>query len=53
LVDTIYHNDPVQGYAGWNLTSNIGQAVASGIYLFTVKDHRSGEVQVGKFVILK
>jgi len=53
LVDTIAHSNPVAGFEGWNLTSSIGQAVSSGIYLFTVKDHRNGEVQVGKFVILK
>lgn len=53
LVDTIYHNDPVEGFEGWNLTSSIGQAVASGIYLFSVKDLRNGNAQVGKFVILK
>jgi hypothetical protein len=53
LVDTIYHNDPVEGFEGWNLTSSIRQALASGIYLFSVKDLRNGNAQVGKFVILK
>lgn len=53
LVATLSHNDPVKGYESWNLTSSIGQAISSGIYLFTVKDQRSGEVQVGKFVIIK
>lgn len=53
LVDTISHNNLVEGFEGWNLTSTIGQTVSSGIYLFTVEDKRSGEVQIGKFVILK
>ncbi|NIT56784.1 MAG: hypothetical protein GWN00_11290, partial [Aliifodinibius sp.] len=53
LVTTIQHNDPVQGYEGWNLTSSIGQAISSGIYLFSVKDTQTGETQVGKFVIIK
>lgn len=53
LVAAIEHNDPSAGYEDWNLTSDIGQAVASGIYLFTVEDSRNGNVQVGKFVIIK
>lgn len=53
LVDTIQHNDFTKGFEDWNLTSNIGQAVASGIYLFTVEDRNTGEVQVGKFVLIK
>ena len=53
LVDTIQHNDANRGFADWNLTSSIGQTISSGIYLFTVEDSRSGEVQVGKFVIIK
>ncbi|MDZ7392987.1 MAG: hypothetical protein ONB25_08855 [candidate division KSB1 bacterium] len=52
-VTTIAHNDPYKGYEDWNLTSAVGQAVSSGIYLFTVKDTRTGAVQVGKFVIIK
>jgi hypothetical protein len=53
LVYTIWHDDPRKGYADWNLTSRVGQAVASGLYLFTVEDKRNGKVQVGKFVIIK
>jgi hypothetical protein len=53
LVATLFHDDPVEGYEPWNLTSSVGQAIASGIYLFSVKNRRSGEVQVGKFVIVK
>ncbi|MEJ2634035.1 MAG: hypothetical protein P8184_01935 [Calditrichia bacterium] len=52
-VNTIIHNDPEKGYEDWNLTSYVGQAVASGIYLFTVEDNSSSQAQVGKFVIIK
>lgn len=53
LVETIYHDNPNRGYEDWNLTSSVGQAIASGLYLFTVEDKRKGEVQVGKFVVIK
>ncbi len=53
LVQTIMHNSPSAGFENWNLTSSVGQAVASGIYLFTVEDLNSGDVQTGKFVIIK
>lgn len=52
LVNTLYHRDADRGYEDWNLTSSVGQAVASGIYLFTVED-RDDHVQTGKFVIIK
>ena len=55
LVTTIEHYDPTgqKGYTDWNLTSSVGQAIASGLYLFTAEDKKTGEVQVGKFVIIK
>lgn len=53
LITTILHSDPNKGYEDWNLTSSVGQAVASGLYLFTVEDSKNGNVQVGKFVIIK
>jgi len=55
LVKTIRHEEvgTNKGYHDWNLTSSVGQAIASGIYLFTVEDLRTREVQVGKFVIIK
>lgn len=53
LVATIYHNHSTRGYEDWNLTSSIGQAISSGIYLFTVEDKKTGKVQVGKFVVIK
>jgi hypothetical protein len=53
LVTTLDHHDSARGYEDWNLTSSIGQAIASGIYLFTVEDVTNAKVQVGKFVIIK
>ncbi len=53
FVFSIDHDDANKGFEDWNLTSNVGQAVASGIYLFTVEDKANGKVQIGKFVIIK
>ena len=53
LVDTIKHDDNIKGYEDWNLTSSVGQAISSGIYLYTVEDTKTGKVQVGKFVVIK
>jgi hypothetical protein len=40
-------------YHYWDLITRNTQAVVSGIYLFTVEDKKTGETQVGKFVIIK
>lgn len=53
LVQTIVHDDPNLGIANWDIISSAGQAVSSGIYLFTVEDKNNSRVQVGKFVIIK
>ena len=53
LVQTLRHESSTQGYEDWNLTSSVGQAISSGIYLFTVEDVENGEVQTGKFVVIK
>lgn len=53
FVFTIDHDDANKGYEDWNLTSNVGQAVSSGIYLYTVENKVDGNVQIGKFVIIK
>ncbi len=53
LVETLNHDDQTKGFENWNLTSNVNQAVASGIYLFTVKNKKTGNIQTGKFVIIK
>jgi hypothetical protein len=53
FIISIYHSHLARGYEDWNLTSSVGQAIASGIYLFTVEDKLTGNVQVGKFVVIK
>ena len=53
LVNTLNHSDPNKGYEDWNLTSHVGQAISSGLYLFTCEDLVNGKVQVGKFVVIK
>ncbi|MFH1762217.1 MAG: hypothetical protein ABIA63_14050 [bacterium] len=53
LVKTLEHNDPVRGYEAWNLVSQVGQAIASDMYLFAVEDKNNGKIQVGKFVVIK
>jgi hypothetical protein len=41
------------GAFAWNLISREGQAVATGLYLFSVRDNATGDVQRGKFLVLK
>ncbi|OPX29596.1 MAG: hypothetical protein B1H06_01210, partial [Candidatus Cloacimonas sp. 4484_143] len=41
------------GMATWDLLSKNNQIIAPGVYLFSVKDHDSGDIKVGKFVIIK
>jgi hypothetical protein len=53
LVKTIEHNDPVTGEATWNLITDKEQPVATGLYIFVVKDHKTGRVKRGKFLIIK
>lgn len=53
LVAALQHDDANKGYEDWNLTSYVGQAVSSGIYLYTVQDRKTGEVQIDKFVVIK
>ena len=52
-VNTLHHDNPAKGFEDWNLTSHVGQTIASGIYLFAVQDLTTGQVQVGKFVVIK
>jgi len=41
------------GEHAWDLISRYDQAIATGLYLFTVKDLTTGTVKRGKFVIVK
>ena len=52
-----YASDDKQKFAGgehaWDLLTDNDQAVATGLYLFTVKNNRNGEIKRGKFLIIK
>ena len=37
----------------WNLISSRGQAIASGLYLYAVRDRDNGNMQRGKFLVVK
>ena len=41
------------GEHAWDLITKFDQAIATGLYLFTVKDETTGNVKRGKFVIIK
>ena len=41
------------GEHAWDLISKYDQAIATGLYLFTVKDLATGDIKRGKFVIIK
>ncbi|MBX7042701.1 MAG: hypothetical protein K1X85_07340 [Ignavibacteria bacterium] len=51
------YSDGTQKFAGgehaWDMISQNDQAIASGLYIFTVKDSNSGEIKKGKFVVVK
>jgi len=52
VIRELKHSDPSRGFIDWNLTSSVGQTIASGLYMFSVQDEK-GSLQVGKFVIIK
>ncbi len=37
----------------WDMITDLGQAAASGLYLYAVEDEASGDVQRGKFLVVK
>lgn len=41
------------GEHAWDIQSNANQILTTGLYLYTVKDVSSGEIQTGKIVIIK
>ena len=66
LVDSFSHSGPLfsdaqlnkngvfsGGEHAWDIVSQFDQAIATGLYLFTVKDNHSGAIYKGKFVIIK
>ncbi|MFZ4592261.1 MAG: hypothetical protein ACOYN6_14770, partial [Ignavibacteria bacterium] len=50
-------SDGTQRFAGgehaWDLITKDNQAIATGLYLFTVKDAATGDIKKGKFLIVK
>ncbi|MCF8306433.1 MAG: hypothetical protein K9G57_02615 [Ignavibacteriales bacterium] len=41
------------GEHAWDLITGNDQAVATGLYLFSVKDSQTGEIKTGKFLVIK
>ncbi|GBD87329.1 hypothetical protein BMS3Abin03_01261 [bacterium BMS3Abin03] len=41
------------GEHAWDLITDHDQAIATGMYLFSVKNKRNGEIKTGKFLIIK
>ena len=41
------------GEHAWDLISDHDQAIATGLYLFSVKNKRSGNIKTGKFLVIK
>ncbi len=52
-----YAKDETQIMSGgehaWDLISGSDQAIATGLYLFTVKDLSNGDIKKGKFLVIK
>jgi hypothetical protein len=52
-----YASDKKQQFAGgehaWDLISGNDQAIATGLYLFTVKNNKNGYIKTGKFLVVK
>ncbi len=41
------------GEHAWDLITDNDQAIATGMYLFTVKNNRNGDIKTGKFLVVK
>jgi hypothetical protein len=52
-----YAGDNKQQFAGgehaWDLITDSDQAIATGLYLFSVKNNKTGNIQIGKFLVIK
>lgn len=52
-----YASDGKQQFAGgehaWDLVTDNDQAIATGLYLFTIKNSKTGDIKTGKFLIVK
>jgi hypothetical protein len=52
-VQTLRHSSTRRGFEDWDMISRAGQAIASGIYLYTVENLANGNATTGKFVVIK
>jgi hypothetical protein len=41
------------GMRAWDLITDKDQAVATGLYIFSVKNLKNGKVKTGKFLVVK
>ncbi|MEK9138253.1 MAG: hypothetical protein AAB393_14095, partial [Bacteroidota bacterium] len=41
------------GEHAWDLITKFDQAIATGLYLFSVKDADTGDIKIGKFLVIK
>jgi len=52
-----YAGDGKQQFSGgehaWDLITDNDQAIATGLYLFSVKNNRTGNIKIGKFLVIK
>ena len=53
LVDKLRREDSSTGQVAWDMLSENTRALAPGLYVFAVQNLDTGEIQQGKFVILK
>ena len=53
LVAELEHSNPYSGEESWNLITDKNQTIATGMYLFAVKDLQTGRIRRGKFVVIK
>ncbi len=53
----VYGNEGKMVFSGgehaWDLLSNSKTTISTGVYLFTVKDTQTGNIEVGKFAVMK
>lgn len=53
LVKVIHHDDPLSGEESWDLISDRGLPVATGLYILVVKDEKTGYIKRTKFLVIK
>ena len=52
LITTLEHNDGT-GDEYWNCTTEHKQIVVSGVYIAVIKDNKTGETKIAKFLIIR